>query len=408
MASIHGDRVKGYRVHWREAGEQRASTTFRSKLDAADFLRDLEERLGAEKQLRMPAMGSTPLADLFKKHRASRLGRRRARDAYLNEKWAHIDGMAKEQGWETIRDITGASVDEWLSKREGGKGTDKPLAALKSFLRWCRRLHGLPVDQRVLDLERQRLGKRAAPDLLTPAQVEAILAEAQKYGPSVLAALEHLAFYGCRPIDVCRARVKDWNPTTRTLTFRSTKNSDDLQTVVLEHHARRLSALAKGRDPEAPLFLDPWGREWRMDREDEATGQRIPLGKAEGITSWYKTNVGEVLGPARKPTKARPGGTVLAANQRGIYQLKKYAITRAYIAAGGNKRAVVALSGHRTMSVVDRYIQSNREVQEALLRALSATASGPSASPDVRPTPATPGLPAPDESLLSSVTLRRH
>jgi hypothetical protein len=413
MASIQGKRGS-YRVMWREGGKLRASTTYDNRADAEDFLRGVEDRIGAERRGRGPVLGSTPLKELLERHARSRLAARRARGPAMAEKSDQILAAAKEMKWETIRDITTDSVDKWRSKRPEGRGTDKPLVQIKSFLRWCRKTLKLPVDLDVLDLEARRTSGRQPPPRLTDDQVAAILGLAFKAKPCVGAAIEHLLLYGCRPIDVCRARVRDWDVAARVITYRDTKNTDDISHPVHAAHAGRLDALAAGRKPDDPLFLDPWGRQWRMTTVDKETGAVVDMPRAEGICSWYKANIGEKLGPCErrwakgvppKDPNAVRGGTILARNQRGIYMLKDYAMSRLAIASNGDRRAVATISGHRTLSVIDRYLSANRQTQDRLLTGIELPLidSGLTSVQALQSTHVVQALPRADESPSSSV-----
>ncbi len=245
------------------------------------------------------------------------------------------------------------------------------------------------VDVDVLETEARRVSHRPAAARLTDLQVLAILGEAFGHGFAVGVAIEHLSTYGCRPVDVCKARVRDWDPATRTITYRDTKNTDHLAHTVHPLHAAKLSALAVG-DPDDPLFVDPWNRPWALDK----------IGRATALTSWYKYNVGEILGGRdrrylkgknREPQLSKNGlpfgvrrperaEMILAKNQRGIYCLKKYALTR--WSEHGDNRTIAAMSGHRSLDVIDRYKTTNIETQQRLLDAVPLPMSENGGIPD--------------------------
>lgn len=347
MPWITGSRSDGYRVQWRTGGRKSpfaSSRTFHNKADAEAELRAMQVQHDDERSLRMAASPSTPLADLFRRWKRSRIAARRAREDYADEAIGHLTTMAKACKWTVLADITAESVDRWRTAKKG-TGTDTPLRVLKSVLRWCRRTLRLRVADGVLDVESRRRTKKPAVPLLSDEQVATVLATAYGIGGQpVGVAIEHLVLYGARPIDVCRLTVGDWDAKVRAITYRATKNLDDITHPVHEFHAAKLDGLAAGRKPTDPLFLDPWGRPWKVSR-----------GSAQAISSWYYQNIGE---------HSLPMG------QRGIYMLKRYALTRLAYASGGNRQAMATMSGHRTLLVMDRYLASNVDTQAKMLAAI--------------------------------------
>lgn len=350
MPWISGPKKRGpWRVMWREGGRTspiRASQTYHSRVDAEAFRRDVDAMLAERRRLGGAALPSTPIDDLLKRWKVSRLAAGRVREAYADEAVGHVTAMAEEMEWTRLSDVTTDAVDRWRSKRPGGRGTDKPIQCLKGWLNWCRRTLRLAVDDGVLLIEKRRTPATRKAALLTEPQVAAILGTALRVGnASVATALEHIALYGCRPIDVCRLEVRDWNPTARTITYRQTKNLDDITHPVHAAHGAKLTALCADRGPEEPLFLDPWSRPWR-----------ITAGKAEGMSSWYAANIGQHVAGLTK-------------EQRGIYCLKRFALTR-MMAATGNRQAVATVSGHRSLQVLDRYLTTNEQTQAEVVGAV--------------------------------------
>ncbi len=242
--------------------------------------------------------------------------------------------------WGSIADITPDQLDLYRAKHGG---TDKRLVCIRAFLRFCQRTFRVMLDPFLFIDDKPGKKKKRKPDLLTDQQIA--IAQAAAFtigGPSVGAIVEHLALYPCRPIDPCRMTVGDWDSARRIATYRDTKNKNDQSHLVHEAHALRLDELTKGRKPEEPLFLDRWGRPWKINKH----------GKASGLTSWYYANIGRHY---------------FTGEQRGIYRLKDYAMTRASRAADGNMRTVVKLSGHESIEAAELYIGTNNEAVAKLL-----------------------------------------
>ncbi len=359
MAWITGNRKVGFRVQWRTGGrgsDYDSSDTFALKADALQWLSDWKETKAAEKRLCKSALLSTPIEDLLVRWSRSRVADRAADPAYLANASKNIRSMAATMQWNTCRDITPEDLDTWKSNRTAGKVG--PMRHLKSFLGYCRNALRLPISEYVfLTANGKPASKRKPPDLLTEEQVGLILSVAIQYGGwQVAAALEHVALYACRPIDVSTLLISDWDPARSVITYRDTKNGSDVSHTVHDFHAAKLTQAAGERDPAQPLFLDPWNRPWRV------RGQ-----SADGMSSWYYANVGRHLCGLGK----------LATNQRGIYCLKDFGMTRASAAAGGNRRAVIALSGHTSETVVDRYISTNADLQRTVLAGITEVAVQP-------------------------------
>ncbi len=374
-----------YRIMWRTGGRGspvKASETFADKGDAMNHLREMVSQQAERRTAGKIALNSTPIVDLLKRWKESRLSGRRARGTYMDEACAHVQRMADEMKWTRIAEITTEAIDRWISRRIEGKGTDKPLQCVKAFLHWCRRTLKLNIDQWVLEVEPRRVPHRDKPPLLTDEQVAHILQRAFSFGPSIGTLIEHLLLYPCRPVDVSKMLVSDWDREARKVIYRETKNLNDVKHGVHIAHGERLDELTKGRNPDEFLFSDPWGRPWAIDK----------YGRATALTSWYKYNVGEILGGRdRRYLKKSAGDRVakvskngnpfairapelppiLARDQRSIYRLKDYGMTRLSLVSGGDRRAVVAISGHKTLSVVDRYMSTNEATQRRLIDAIA-------------------------------------
>lgn len=408
MPWITGNKRTGFRTQWRLAGRGSANLTGPTrdgKAEAAGDLAEIEDLIARARQrcgMKLSAddvlslgnawtssrrkqardrepineiwerwliakaapVGGDSITLLLERWRESVLAMGEARKARADLVVATLTAMAKAMGWKTSADITVASVERWVVRKarldaealaaKAGKaeaapgkarGVHKPIKMVKQFVAYARRSRQ-PVDLDVLDMKLPPITKRPGRPKLTDQQVATVLATAYTVGGfSVGVAVEHLAMYPCRPIDVCRVDVRDWNAPGRRITYRDSKNKDDLQHLVDEQHAAKLDQLAAGRGPDEPLFLDPWGRRWLISKH----------GSASGLNSWYKQHLGEHLLPA---------------GQQGIYRLKKWAMPRVVVAAKGDLAVAAALSGHRDMEVVAGYLDENDDAQGVVLAAL--------------------------------------
>ncbi len=287
-----------------------------------------------------------PLVRILDRYEASRLSEGAATPQRCIELKKNVNKIIDDMKWTTLGDIDTESIDRWRSTRENGKGTRKPIADLRAVIRFAFDTLNLSVDQRLLIAKRRRnQNKKKKTPKYTLLQIAQIVDAAHKVGgfsPGVT--VEHLALCPCRPIDVARCKVADWNGPARAITYRDTKNHDDITTVVPAVHAQRLDKLAEGKEPDDYLFLDPWGRCW-LDKR----------GRAGRLSSWYAQNIGEHLLP--------PG-------MRGVYKLKKFGMSNLSIAAKGNREGIMLISGHRDESVVDRYMETNADEQRIIVDAI--------------------------------------
>lgn len=344
MAWLRGNRKTGWRVEWRTGGrgsEIDNGPYFHDHGDALAALRDHREKESFRKAVNGHSLSSTAINVILAKWKTHQVKEGKVSVAYADDATRTILRIAKQENWKAVRDVTKPNVRKWCSKSV--RGTVGPLRIIKSVLNWARIIEDLPVDTGVQDVgKRIRRDRKVAPDLLTDEQVNLAWAKAfAEGGYAVGMAIEHLALFPCRPIDVCRCLISDWDSATQIITYRKTKNGKSVRHWVPDLHARRLDALTVDRKPDEYLFLDPYRRPWA-----------IKGGRADQMTLWYWHHVGEILFEGR---------------QRGLYCLKRYAMTRLKKAAGGDSKSVMAVSGHLTEEMVDLYAATNIPVQKELL-----------------------------------------
>lgn len=328
-------RVGPWKVRWRETVDgrprKRASQAFANRSEAVAWKEAKDRALEAAKgpDRRHPSLS---VDDLFTRWSNSRLAEGAIRATYAEEVRRGWEALCGKNEWAHVSDITAASVEAWRTGRT--KGTQKPLRMIKSLLSWAHDTLHEPIDLAVLHLSPPPQRERAAPDLLTDEQLEAIIARADALGETFGTLVRHLSCYGCRPIDACRLIVGDWNRRTRLLTLRGTKNGSDVTHPVDEELAGRFDRLTEHRPASEPLYQNPEGGAWAIS----ATGS------ATQLYDWYVTNIGNKV--IAEPT------------QRGIYCLKDLAISTME-AAGIDDRTKALFTGHRTLGVFARYKTTN-------------------------------------------------
>lgn len=357
MARIVPTQSGGHQVRWYD-GKRNArgklietgGQVFDRKADAAAEKRRVEreqrvrremKRAGAGRVLSLPAV-----LGLWKTSSEATGG---TRSSFRAEKHRVLSQLVEARGWRTVADVTPAAIDAWRTERNG-RGTDKPLQMLKTLLRYAGATLRQPIDLAALDVPARRRPEKQMPTLLTQPELDWILALAQvRGGDQALFILDHLATYGCRPVDACKLEVRDFDADAATLRLRDTKNGTTVVHPLLERHVERYRGLCRGRAEGDPLFLNPYGERWRI-----VSGKKREEQRAEQLTSWYWNNVSRHL---------HAGG------QRGILCLKDHAISR-MDALGIDDRTKALFTGHKTLGVFARYKGTNQQRARAALSLL--------------------------------------
>jgi integrase len=350
-----------WQIRWRDGTKnakgryiERGGEIFADKAAAMAEKRRLDAEQKKRRELKRSLNGRLlSLPSVLELWKRSALADRRVRATYATEKEKALLALFARRGWKTVLDITPGAIDAWRTTPRDGKaagvGTDKPLQMLKTLLRYAMGTLRQPVDPVVLETTPRRRPKRPMPTLLSDHQVDWLIACAQARGGTEVGwLLEHLATYGCRPIDACRLRVKDFDAEAGTLTLRETKNGETVVHPLLARDVERYRQLVSGRGGDEPLFRNPYGEPWRITK----------LGQAGQLVDWYTANVSEYLLPPA---------------QQGLYCLKDFAISR-MDAAGIDDRTKALFTGHRTLSVFERYKGTNeRRARQALGHLSSGT-----------------------------------
>lgn len=343
MAWLQGSRKKGWRVVERISGQCVPQTPYvHDHADALQALASFQEKKKHNAVAAKSPSSSMPIGAILAKWKAAGIKDNVFSPEYGEDGEKLITRMATAMEWKTLRDVTKASVKLWREKTE--KNTAHPLRILKSVLNWLKNEEDTPIDEGVLDVgNREVKAVKEHTAIHTMDEMRSAWQVAFNQGGfSVGMAIEHLMLFPCRPIDVCRCRVKDWDSGQQLIRYRKTKNRLSHEHWVPDAHAKRLDQLAKDRNPDDFLFLDQFGRPWCIKR-----------GRADAMASWYYHNVGEKL---------------FEGKQRGIYRLKHFAMTHYNKMAGGDRAAVMLVSGHLTMQMVDTYSGTHLEAQRAIIQ----------------------------------------
>lgn len=355
----------GSRDH-RGRPRQRTSEVVDTRIEVEALRRRINAEVGRQREMTQVVQAGRLLSfgAVLTRWSESRKASGRIGDGRAWEVTNTLRPIAQVEKWSTTAAITADVVDRWMTARIAAGGSDNPLRYLQTILRWA---SGpplrQPIDQGVLQMERRLYQSRPQPDLLTDAQLQRCLDEARrKGGDHVAQAFEHLATYGCRPTELCKVLVADFDPAAGTITYTKTKNGRRVTHPLLPQHIAAYTVLAADAAPEDHLFTDPWGEPWRI-------GAR---GQAAQLTSWWRDNVAMEL---------------LSGPQRGIYCLKDYAISRME-SLGIDDRTKALFTGHSTLAVFARYKATNRDRADAALLRLAGQQHADPRRADAAQTPA--------------------
>jgi integrase len=258
----------------------------------------------------------------------------------------------------------------------------KAISTFKTFLRWVRRSR-LAIDEWVFEY---KTPKHIPEERIAwnDEQVRRLLAECDKPNvalslPSAVGtgrgseaimsrvvatrdfytrlairpALRLMLRYAPRPIEVSRMVVGNWNSSTRTLYLpgKITKNGHPRDFVVDEEIAQILDEVAGDRPPKEPLFLSYKKRPYR---------------------SHHLTDLINVL-----IQRARLPGTA--------YSCRHTATTALIHLAKGDLPLVQSITGHRTLSELQRYLHATNDRRQVVAEAYNvALEAKPTPLPNLR------------------------
>lgn len=291
------------------------------------------------------------LADLIKRWQGIKLAEKRCMPSYADEVKRDLLALATARKWTAISDVTMESIDQWKVATKG-KGMSRQLSMLLGVLRWGHRQYGLKVDARVLKHAAPRIVRKVMADaLLTDEQVAELVEAASEKGATVAALIHYLSTYGARPVTACTRTIAHVDFTAGSMLVDG-KRSGEWRHAILANTLDFFAAATTGRPVTDPLFLDPrTGKAWVLNWQHAAAQ----------LCAWYRRTLGEPL-----------CGKKLG----GIYDLKRYAITR-MLRKGIDAPTVAKFTGHLTLSQVLQYARGNETTTRNVLDLLGVVPTTP-------------------------------
>lgn len=260
--------------------------------------------------------------------------------------------LALTRGWLKVKDISPAAIALWQreagearrdkvsGKKAKGVHVSRYMQYLLTILRWSARTYKIEVDPDVLSLRPPKLERKANKELLTEEQVASIREASWAYGPRAAALIDYLLTYGARPVTACKLTLGDLRGSV--LTIDKAKHSGGWSHPIDAEQAAEWKRHNYSNESSAPLFPHPSeDRPWRV------TG-----GRAKEVCDWYLHTISNKL--------------KLPKNVHGIYDLKRWAITR-MLDAGLPPADIAMFTGHRNLEQILTYNRTNEtRAQKAL------------------------------------------
>lgn len=359
------------RVRWREKGHQ-MSRTFEKRGEAELFARKVGVIKSAHSVVAASLLQPGKLADLIPQY----VELVRAKNKPGSFHAIQLDGVLrlsfKRMDVTWTSEIDTCAFDRLVTAHGDHRATlKKAICLIKTFLRWARRSRML-IDEWALDYQ----SPRHIPDeriSWNVDQVARLLAECDKANltdslpsavgtgrgsPEIMArvvatrdyctrqairpALWLMLRYGPRPIEVSKLTVADWDSASKVLSLpgRITKNGHSRSYAVDDETADLLTSAAGTRLGKAPLFLTYKGRAW---------------------TSHHLTDmINDLIQRARLPGTA--------------YCCRHTACTRLIFLAKGDLPLVQSITGHRTLSELQRYLHATSDRRGMIAEAYNSAA----------------------------------
>lgn len=381
----------GYLVRWRDQRlAWKGSALRESTRDAQALKRKMQAELRALRENRRGVPGTLlPFTEILKRWQIAVLtDDRPVTSDYATEVVDRLTKLATAVGWITTGDITTAAVENVKTMRAGRVKYEMRL--LRSVLSWARDALGQPVEHQVVKPRRARRGSAMPKELpgvlLSDGQVATLVERAGTHDGRPYAAgralAHYLATYGARPITAARIQVGDVNLVAGELTLRHLKHAAPIVHALTQHTRDLLAPLCVGRSSTDPLFTTPPPSP-RKDEQafDPLKAWPISQGRSLSMLMWWRRTV----------CKGVDGLTTQA---RGIYNLKRYAITKMR-QAGIDLETIARFTGHGNVRSLLIYTRSDTaRTHEVLARVPSIRhPEGPKLSGQPVGTPVADGQP---------------
>lgn len=334
MSSIQ--RIPGrrrWRVRWREGGRGsplKPSPWFDSLGEAEEFQRKLDTRLAAAREVGNRL--TIPLDELVLRWETWQRGRKQPRsERYIAETKRTLLRLIETHKWTTTEDV--GELDVPIGD----------FRLVKALLGFARDRHDQTVNPKSLLPPDRPRRKRRKPALPSLEDVLHMVACAQDWRDTNGAIAHLVAVYGHRPQSLIHltpdAFEISWvgltpvdQSATQGFVTLTVKSGAEVRHPILPATVNLLWPIIERRrklDPTGVLFLNHRGKSWR-------TGQEF--------SAWFHHYAG---------------------NGRGVYLLKRYAITFMYT-GGLDVPTISSITGHSTDTIL-RYLASNDDLQQKAL-----------------------------------------
>lgn len=365
------DGTTHWRVRWREKGHQ-MSRTFDKRGDAELFARKVGVIKSAHSVVAASLLQPGKLDDLIPLYVDLLRAKNKPGSAHAHQSQYVLGLSFKRMGVSWTSEIDTNAFDRLVCAHGDHRATlKKAISLIKTFLRWVRRSRML-IDEWALEYQ----SPRHVPEeriSWNEDQVRRLLAECDKPNltdslPSavgtgrgspeimarVVATRDHrtrqtirpvlwlMLRYAPRPMEVSKLTVANWDPSSKVLSFpgKITKNGHPRAYAVDDETATMLTTAAGLRLGKEPLFLTYKGAAW---------------------TSHHLTDmVNDLIQRARLPGTA--------------YCSRHTACTRLVFLAKGDLPLVQSVTGHRTLSELQRYLHATSDRRGMIAEAYNTTA----------------------------------
>jgi hypothetical protein len=336
-------KVTGYRIKYMVHGKAKPSPVYGTKAEASEHL---DHYQAVEDSFR-PMSGTREHAPMTLEELTLRYVdyqitvKKKIKEFYREERTAEIRRAFTLGGWQSPSDITVGSIITWR-KKYSGNGSQRPGAYLRAMLRWASEKLDQQIDHRILaELRPPKWHKKVVPRPTT-AEVQGWLAKAKQHGPNADAFVSAILGQGWRMLMTARLLVRDYIPVPGKMILRGQvdKNGRERETLLLPEVNRKIAAIAEGRSPDEPLFLDPrTGKGW-------LTG-----GDRRQMSIWWRLHI-----------DGRPG--------KGFYNLKYESVSDKFD-AGLTAQEIADFTGHLSLAQVMQYSRSNEDRQRMAIDKLT-------------------------------------
>jgi integrase len=358
-----------WQVRWREKGSQK-SRTFTRRHEADLFARKVGVIKGAHSIVAASLLQPGKLSDLVPLYVDLLRAKNKPGSSHSEQAKSMFRLCFKRMGVAWTSEIDTSALDRLVRAYGDHRSTrKKAISVLKTFLRWARRSRFL-IDEWALDYQ----SPRHIPEeriSWNEDQVRRLLAECDKPNladslpsaigtgrgsPEIIArmlatrdhsirlvmkpALWLMLRYGPRPIEVSKLSVADWDPAAKILSFpgRITKNGHSRSFQVDDETTAMLTASAEDRLGKESLFKTYKGNSW---------------------TSHHLTDlINDLIQRAKLPGTA--------------YCCRHTACTRLIFLAKGDLPLVQSITGHRTLSELQRYLHATDDRRHAIADAYNS------------------------------------